>query len=200
MTPEPVNQKTTLRDIMRGLRAAIPPEERVDLARQIEDRLLPVPEVVAARTILLFYSFGTEVATRGMASRLHAEGKRLLLPYLRGERMEAAEVLPGDPLLPSGYGPKEPPGRFPIDPEEVDLVITPGLGFDRRGYRLGYGGGHYDRYLARLRPETIRIGIGFSFQLIDLVPGEPMDQRVHLVVTDIEVVDCRNGSDSNTKP
>jgi 5-formyltetrahydrofolate cyclo-ligase len=183
--------KSALRDGMRGLRAAIPPEERVRLALQIEDRLLSLREAKAARTLLLFYSFGSEVATGGMAEHLLAEGKRLLLPYLGPDGMEAAEVLAGDPLLTTEYGPREPSHRTPVDPGEVDMVITPGLAFDRRGFRLGYGGGYYDRYLTRLRPETTRVGIGFSIQLIDRIPEEPLDQRVHFVVTDAELVDCR---------
>jgi 5-formyltetrahydrofolate cyclo-ligase len=181
-----------LRDRMRGFRAAIPPEERVRLAQQIEDRLLSLSESKSARTVLLFYSFGSEVATGGVAEHLMAKGKRLLLPYLGPDGMEAAEVLAGDPLLTTEYGPREPSHRTPVDPGEVDMVITPGLAFDRRGFRLGYGGGYYDRYLTRLRPDTTRVGIGFSIQLVDRIPEEPLDQRLHFVVTDTEVVDCRS--------
>jgi 5-formyltetrahydrofolate cyclo-ligase len=73
----------------------------------------------------------------------------------------------------------------------VDLVVTPGLAFDRRGYRVGYGGGFYDRYLARLRPNAARTAIGFSFQVVEEVPADPGDERVHLVVTEAETIDCR---------
>jgi 5-formyltetrahydrofolate cyclo-ligase len=187
-------KKATIRDRMRALRRAIPPEERAHLARRAEDRLLDLDEAAASGTVLLFYSFGSEVTTRGIGERLLADGKRVLLPYLTPQGMEAAEVFPGDPLVHTAYGPREPSRRIPLDPSEVDLVIAPGLAFDRRGFRLGYGEGHYDRYLTRLRPETIRIGLAFSIQLIDRVPEEPSDQKVHLVVTDAEVVDCREGA------
>lgn len=180
---------------MRAIRRSIPSEERQLLARRAKVRLLGLEEVAAATTVLLFYSFGSEVATGGLGEHLLAQGKRVLLPFLTPQGMEAAEVLPGDPLLPTGYGPREPSQRIPFDPMEVHLVVTPGLAFDRRGFRLGYGGGHYDRYLTRVRPETLRIGFAFSVQLIDLVPEEPSDQKVHLVVTDAEVVDCRDGPD-----
>jgi 5-formyltetrahydrofolate cyclo-ligase len=192
---EPGAQKAALRDKMRSVRGAIPSEEREALARQAERRLLGLDEVGAAATVLLFYSFGSEVATQGVGEHLLAQGKRLLLPYLSPQGMEAAEVFPGDSLLPTGYGPREPSRRIPLDPGEVDLVITPGLAFDRRGFRLGYGGGHYDRYLTRVRPDTIRIGLAFSIQVVERVPEEPSDQKVHLVVTDAEVVDCRDGPD-----
>jgi 5-formyltetrahydrofolate cyclo-ligase len=176
---------------MRALRAAIPPDERTRLARQIEEAFFGLPELQGADTVLLFYSFGTEVATGRMAERAMAYGKRLLFPYVDGDAMEAGEVRPEDRLTPTAYGPKEPPRRVPVDPGEVDVVVTPGLAFDRRGCRLGYGGGHYDRYLGRLRPHALRVGVAFSIQILDKVPAEPGDQRVHVVVTDAGVIDCR---------
>lgn len=176
---------------MRALRASIPTADRLALATSVEGRLFALPEVDGARTVMLFYSFGSEIETRPMGERTLREGKRLLLPYLDTGGMEAAEVRAREELLPSGYGPREPARRVAVDPATVDVVVTPGLAFDGRGHRLGYGGGHYDRYLQRLAPEAVRIGIGFSAQLVDRIPDEPGDQRLDLVVTDREVVDCR---------
>jgi 5-formyltetrahydrofolate cyclo-ligase len=176
---------------MRRLRSAIPTEDRARFGELVEANLFALPKVAAARTVLLFYSFGSEVATRGMAERALAEGKRLLLPYLDEGGMEAAEVRSRDDLIPSGYGPREPVRRVAVDPAEVDVVVAPGLAFDRQGRRLGYGGGHYDRYLARLGSAATRIGIGFSVQVVDRVPDGPGDETVDLVVTDEGVIDCR---------
>ncbi len=176
---------------MRAARAAIPSNERARLALQVEERLFSLPEVQAARTVLLFYSFGSEVPTAGMAERLLGSGGRLLLPYLAKGRMRAAEVHSADDLVESGYGPKEPARRVAVRPDQVDLVVTPGLAFDRRGHRLGYGGGHYDRFLARLHPDALRVGIGFGLQLLDEIPAGALDERVHMVVTERETVDCR---------
>lgn len=183
--------KRELRERMRALRAAIPEGDRARMARAIEGRLLALPEVSAAGTVLLFYSFGSEVPTRDVVRRILARGTRLLLPYLEEGGMEAAEVRPGDPLEPSGYGPKEPVRRVPVDPSEVDVVVTPGLAFDRAGRRLGYGGGAYDRYLRRLGPAALRVGIGFAAQLVDRVPGDERDERVHMVITEEGAIDAR---------
>ena len=71
---------------------------------------------------------------------------------------------------------------------EIDLVLVPGLAFDREGYRLGYGGGHYDRFLTDLERGTTAIGVCYAAQLLDRIPHGPSDQRVHLVVTDRETV------------
>ena len=190
--PSTAGKKDSLREAMRRLRASIPPAERSRLTDLIEEALFALPEVEAAGTILLFYSFGTEVPTGGMAGRVHARGKRLLLPFLtESGEMQAAEVGPGDALDPSGYGPREPRSRLDVDPGEIDAVIAPGLAFDRRGNRLGYGAGHYDRYLARTRPEAVRIGAAFSVQLVEEIPVEPGDQPVHIVVTDQGSFDVR---------
>lgn len=183
-------EKRLLRQGMRRARSSLPPEERGRQAQLVERRLLELAELGAAGTVLLFYAFGSEVATAGMIRHLAGVGKRVLLPYLASGAMDAAEILPEEPLVPTGYGPREPNRRVAVEPDRIDLVVAPGLAFDRAGHRLGYGGGHYDRYLARLRTETPRIGIGFSVQLVDRVPVGALDQRLDLVVTDAEVVRC----------
>jgi 5-formyltetrahydrofolate cyclo-ligase len=178
-------EKDDLRREMARLRASMPPPERARLTDLVEETLFGLPQVGSARTVLLFYSFGTEVGTAGMAARLLADGKRLLLPFLtEAGDMEAAEVRPGERLEASDYGPREPPSRVPVDPSAVDLVVAPGLAFDREGHRLGYGGGHYDRFLARMGGEAPRVGVAFSLQIVERVPVEPGDEPVDVVVTD----------------
>jgi len=184
-------RKAELRRRMRRVRAGIPLEERARLSDLVEEALFAVPEVARARTIMLFYSFGSEVATEGMIRRSRDGGARVLLPYLEAGGIEAAEVRPEDDLIPTAYGPREPRRRAPVDPAEVDVVVTPGLAFDRRGRRLGYGGGHYDRFIDRLRPGALRLGIAFGVQLVDEVPVGPRDRRVQLVVTEAGTIDTR---------
>jgi 5-formyltetrahydrofolate cyclo-ligase len=188
--------KAALRARMRALREGITRAERARRSALIEEALFSLPQVDRAARVLLFYSFGSEVRTGGMADRVLASGKSLLLPFLEEGVMEAAEVHPSDELRPTAYGPREPQRRAPVDPGSVDVVVTPGLAFDRLGHRLGYGGGHYDSYLARVGHGAARIGVGFSFQVVDRVPAGPGDARVDLVVTDAEVIDCRQQPDT----
>ncbi|HVM11620.1 MAG TPA: 5-formyltetrahydrofolate cyclo-ligase [Actinomycetota bacterium] len=183
-------RKAELRATMRARRDEVPGEERLRRADRIAGRITALGAFRAARTVLLFYSFGSEASTLPIARRVHEEGKRLLLPFLRDGTMEAAEVSPGEALTASRYGPKEPSKRIAVDPREVDLVITPGLAFDRDGRRLGYGGGHYDRYLTRLRDDTLRVGLAFAFQVVDEVPSEDHDERVHVVVTEDDAIEA----------
>lgn len=173
---------------MREARAAIPAATRLERSAEIERRLLALPEVRGARGVLVFASFGTEVATDGIIRALHDAGARVFLPYRGSERLEAAEVGPGDPLVPSAYGPREPASPRPVDPAEIDLVIAPGLAFDRRGGRLGYGGGDFDRYLGRIRPDATRIALAFADQVVPEVPTGAHDVPVDLVVTEDSVI------------
>lgn len=188
---EGLNQdKAALRERMRAIRRGIAPAGRTRLAEEAARRLAELPELSKARLVMVFASFGAEISTEPAIARLAGRGRRLLLPYLVEGSMDAAEFDPGEPLEATAYGPKEPARRVAADPSAIDLVVVPGLAFDRAGHRLGYGGGHYDRYLGRLRHDALRVGICFHAQLVDLVPHGPADRRVHVVVTDREAIDC----------
>ncbi len=180
--------KAAIRTQVRSVRDSIPATDRATWGRRIEDRLFTLPAIRDAGTVLVFYSFGSEVPTRGVIDRLLGEGQRVLLPYMEGGDMKAAELRQGDELDATSYGPREPSHRVAVDPADVDVVITPGMAFDRSGHRVGYGGGNYDRYLARLGPNAARVGIAFHVQVLAEVPHGPDDQPVDFVVTDQETI------------
>lgn len=184
-------RKAALRARMRRMRVAISPQERAASAERVMSRLFDVPALQTARTVLSFSSFGSEVPTEWIARRLHDEGRRVLLPFLEGHDIEAAEAPASDSLVATDYGPMEPTERVAVHPTEVDVVLVPGLAFDRLGYRVGYGGGHYDRYLVRVGTYAVRVGIAFHAQLVPAVPHGVEDEPVDLVVTEAETVDCR---------
>ena len=186
-----LSDKTGLRARLRAERERIPESARLEAARRVEEALFGLREIRAAGSVALFSSFGSEIPTDGMASRVLSEGKTLLLPFLTPDGMEMGGVADPEELVPSRYGPREPPGRRGVDPATIDVIVVPGLAFDRRGHRLGYGGGSYDRYLARLRPDATRIGIGFDLQVVDRVPAGETDERLHLLVTERGSLDCR---------
>ncbi len=158
------------------------------MAKRVEERLFSLPAIRDAKTVLLFYSFGSEIPTRDIIRRLLDESRRVLLPFMEGSEMLAAELRAGDSVVRTSYGPKEPSDRITVEPEDVDVVIAPGLAFDRSGHRIGYGGGNYDRYLRRLGPGATRVGIGFHIQLMADVPHGPADEPVDFVVTDRETI------------
>ena len=178
---------------MRALRDSVAPEVAAKWVREAEARLFSRAELATAASVLVFYSFGSEISTTGIIDRLLREGRTVALPYLEDGTMKGATLRSGDTLRPSSYGPKEPALLEEVDPRGIDVAISPGLAFDRRGHRLGYGGGHFDRYLARLRPEAVRIGNGYHLQLVEEVPHDHLDATLDLVITEEEVVECRPG-------
>jgi 5-formyltetrahydrofolate cyclo-ligase len=183
-------EKGELRDRMRSIRDAIPDARRSEMGSEVRRRLMGLPAWRGAGGVLLFYSFGSEVPTAGIVRQALREGRRVFLPRLVSGRMEIAEIDEASILTPTAYGPKEPSSPKAIDPSDVDVVVAPGLAFDRDGYRLGYGRGHYDRFLRRLRPSTPRIGIAFHEQVLPRVPHGRRDQRMDAVVTDSEIITC----------
>jgi 5-formyltetrahydrofolate cyclo-ligase len=184
-------RKKALRARIRAERDALPPAERTRRSREIARRLFGLPGFQNARTVMVFSSFGSEVDTGPIIERLAAEGRRVALPRVEGRQMVAVIYRPGDPLSRASFGAMEPTDGGAVEPAAVDVIVTPGLAFDRRGYRLGYGAGFYDRFLHRTRRDALRVGICFALQMVAEVPSGPMDRPVHVIVTDEEVIGCR---------
>lgn len=140
-------------------------------------------------TVLVFWAFGSELPTGGLIDALVAEGRTVCLPRIASGELEARTYRPGDPVIEVSFGAREPAEGRLVDPEELDAVLVPGVAFDDLGYRIGYGGGYYDRFLVRVRPEALRIGIGMGVQRVGRVPRGNLDLPVDLVVTERGVED-----------
>lgn len=144
--------------------------------------------------VFAYFSVRSEVQTFDIIRQALRAGKRVALPVSisRGRRLIFREVtdFKAD-LKPGLLGIPEPkPSRPRVAPREADLIIVPGVAFDRRGYRLGTGGGFYDRFLRRVtRPA--RVGLAFEAQLVDKVPHAEHDERVDYIVTERRVIRCR---------
>ncbi|MBI3333767.1 MAG: 5-formyltetrahydrofolate cyclo-ligase [Candidatus Omnitrophica bacterium] len=143
-----------------------------------------------AKVVLCYASIDGEVETRFILRKILADGKRAAVPVVvrRGKRLIAAEIRDPDlELKPNGPFRIPEPSRLklrPISPLELDLVLVPGVAFDRAGRRLGRGGGYFDRFLTKVQPEIPRVGLAFKFQLLRQLPGEPHDQPVGRVITE----------------
>jgi len=185
------SEKAALREHMRAVRDSIAPDDRLRFAEAMEARVFSLPALIGANTVMLFASFGSEVPTGAIGDRLRAEGRRTLYPFLSSGEIRAGEVLRGDDLIRSAYGPLEPATRLPVPAAEIDVVLVPGLAFDRAGFRLGYGGGYFDRFLVHLPASALRVGLAFHVQVIEGVPRGPGDRAVEIIVTDQETILCR---------
>ena len=130
-----------------------------------------------------YLAFGSEVDLSDVHDAVWAAGGRMLVPRVEAPRIVAVELVPGEDVLVSRFGIREPAGPE-VEPATIDLVLVPGVAFDRSGRRLGYGAGYYDEFLARVSPGTPLVGICFSVQVADRVPSEPHDRDVDVVIRD----------------
>ncbi|MBA2529787.1 MAG: 5-formyltetrahydrofolate cyclo-ligase [Euzebyales bacterium] len=148
-------------------------------------RLARLPELAGAEAVLCYAATGVEVDVDAFTCELLAQGARVHLPWVDGERLGVAEIGGLDEVAAGWRGVREPPPgrRRPMRADRLDAVVAPGVGFDSAGRRLGHGGGHYDRLLARLRRGAVVVGVAYDEQVIEAVPAEPHDRRVDVVVT-----------------
>ena len=132
-----------------------------------------------------FVSLPYEVDTWPLMQQMLEEGKRVVVPRVQKDELLVSEVRdPERELAPGAFRVWEPTPQAvrPIGLENVDVVLVPGLAFDRRGHRLGHGRGYFDRFLSRLPATTRTVGLCFDFQLLDRLPTSPHDQTVQTVL------------------
>ncbi|MGH2529741.1 MAG: 5-formyltetrahydrofolate cyclo-ligase [Actinomycetota bacterium] len=184
-------RKRALRSRVRAVRDALTPEERARGSEAATTNLFALPEMNGASTVMTFWSFGSEIDTGPTIRRLTEQGRRVVLPKVEGRTIVAVGYRPGDPVTEASFGAMEPTDGDVLPPEAVDVVVAPGLAFDRLGYRVGYGGGFYDRFLRRTGSDAVTIGLCFAVQVVDEVPHRRGDRPMDLVVTDEGVIRCR---------
>ena len=146
------------------------------------DRFLALPQVEGADTVMVFYGTGREPDTVPLIRALLDMGKRVALPVCLPHRgMEARQILDIDRLVPNRFGIPEPDSSCPIiEKKEIDAALIPHLMVDRDGYRLGWGGGYYDRWLADFPGLTVCICR--PGRLVEHMPREEFDVPVQLVL------------------
>ncbi len=180
--------KQTIRKNALERRSAIPADERSKKSVLITELVLELPEMRHAQIITVYVDYRNEVETRNLIQQLLDLGKTVALPVAHFDTglLTFTAVSSLDCLVKTEKRLWEPaPGSGPeIAPEALDLILAPGAAFDRLGYRLGYGGGFYDRLLTRRRPGVPAIGLAFTEQVVALLPAEAHDQKLDGIVTD----------------
>lgn len=192
---EPIElAKQRLRSALRTMRADLGSADIDVLGRQIVGRLKTL-DVFASADIIHSYvdSLPGEVPTRPLIEAALARGARVVCPRVATReppRLDHFEITGLDDLRrsPGGLSEPDPTPGGRLDLDLLDVVLVPGLGFDRAGNRLGLGGGFYDAFLAGVR--ATRVGLAFSLQVVDSIPHTPRDERVDLIVTESEIIEC----------
>jgi 5-formyltetrahydrofolate cyclo-ligase len=182
--------KDQIRKKVLDARHRLAPEKRRALSAEIENTLFGLPEFRSAPLVMLFASFQSEVETHHMIRRALAEGKRVVLPKVRGKDLELIEIGNFDrDVSPGAWGIPEPDQGKRIGLHEVGLIVVPGAVFVGRGNRVGYGGGFYDKLLASYPGMTV--ALAFELQILPAVPADLHDIPVKKIVTEKRIIEVK---------
>lgn len=191
-----MNKKDVRRAVLKE-RAKLSPEVHETYSTKIMELVASTTYYKNAGTIMCFVSFGSEMDTSMIINKALEDGKRVAVPIAVHETKELipSVIASMDELEPGYFNILTPKSEFirPIEPNEIDLVLVPGVAFDHHGYRVGYGGGFYDRFLTRIRKDTKKIAIGFSLQILDQVPRESFDLPVDMIISEKGLLPCDEG-------
>lgn len=186
--------KRSMRRDLLAQRQALSPAEWQTASRAAQQRLLEQPLFRQAISIALYAPIRNEVDTTLLFDAARAAGKSVQYPLVCGDRLTFHEIATREQLAAGSFGIPEPcPVGDVSGAPLADLLVVPGVAFDLRGHRIGFGKGYYDRYLAGLQRLPLLVGFCHDFQLIEAVPSEGHDIRMDCVVTDRRVVTVVTG-------
>lgn len=151
-----------------------------------------MPAFRDSQTVMLYMARPQEVQTTALLAASRQQGKRVAVPVVKPCGLVAAELPAGQlQFQPGPFGILEPAvSAATISPADLNCVLVPGVAFDRRGARLGFGKGYYDQFLCRLPATTHVCGLAFSLQIVQHVPDMPHDIRMQSLVTEQGVLLC----------
>ena len=184
-------EKARLRRQLQNSLLSMPSEQRSEKSRKACGHLVSMSQFQNASTIMMYLSLPYEADTSEAILHAWQLGKIVAVPKISWEQRHMIPVKINS--LETGFsmgasGLRDPVAGVPVPFEEIDLVVTPALGFDRQGNRLGRGGSYYDRFFANAQLKATRCGFAFAEQLIDSIPVTEHDQPVDSLVTDEGII------------
>ncbi|MDK2906147.1 MAG: 5-formyltetrahydrofolate cyclo-ligase [Petrotoga sp.] len=180
--------KKEIREMILKKRLDLDQEKYEEYSQKIVEKLRSQIKKMDFGSIALYYPINKEVDVLPLIGELLKTQKKVYLPKVLGKQMKMGRVKSLDRLIKSKFNIPEP-----IDEEfssKIDIYVIPAIAYDFKGYRIGYGGGYYDRYFLQ-NPKTYLIGVIFDFQLIDLVPTHCNDLQVDLIITEKKEIEIK---------
>ncbi len=179
--------KNAIRNQMREQRQALSPALHAEKSEKIRRLLEELPDFKTAEKILIYVSLGDEVDTHALIKDALELGRTVFVPKIQEGRLTICPLYKWEDLAPGTFGILEPCEIVTeANPEEMDLIVVPGLAFDSRGHRVGYGKGHYDKLLKLTH--GYKVGLAFHEQMIEEVPNEEHDVPLDLIITDSSLI------------
>ena len=188
--------KKSLKDAIFEKRKALSNDEVKKKSNKIKEKLFSLDEFKDSKNILFYVSFNNEADTietiRKLLKNKGENKKNIIVPYLEKNNpiLQLSNLNSFDDLEPKTFGILEPKKNKikKFDPNKLDLVLAPGIAFDKNGHRIGYGYGYYDRLLGKLRDITTKVGLCYDFQLVDKISEEKHDVPMDIVITESRVL------------
>jgi len=185
-------EKAEIRKRMRELKRAVSAEEKLRRSETVMRSVEQLPEFRQAHVVLLYWSMADEVQTHAFVERWYRE-KTILLPCVVGDDLVLRQYT-GPECMVAGeqFGIGEPAGRDRMgaagseewkELDKVELIVVPGVAFDKQGNRMGRGRGFYDRLL-KSTPNAVKVGVAYDFQMLDTIPVEPHDVKMDRVMSE----------------
>ncbi len=191
-----MNKKELRKKILQH-RNALTLDEVIHTSRKIITKLMDTSWYKEAKVIMSYIDFRNEVMTREFIDSAIQDGKRIVIPIadVTSKTLILSELGDMEELCKGNYGILEPKKEYirKIDIDLLNLILVPGAVFDMRGYRIGYGGGYYDRLLEKIAHNTKTIGLAYDFQIIKRVPEDSFDKSVDKIITEKRVIDDEYG-------
>ncbi len=184
--------KRSIRADLLARRKHMAAETCLSHSLRIQQALLQTSEFCSAAAIALYSPVLNEVFTEDLFRVASSAGKLIAYPRVRGSELEFVQVLKAGDLAPGTFGVLEPTGDQLVTPAALDMVVVPGVGFDRQGGRLGYGKGFYDRGLHSSQRPGCLVGLCFELQLVDQLPAESHDICMDIIITEEGYYDFRS--------
>jgi len=179
-----LSSKELFRSLVRRRRKLLTRDEWLNLSKRLVVNLKSLLKLFShAESFLFFYPVNREPNVLPLAEELLKTGKTVAFPRVSGREILPIKVFSLKELSPGKFGIPEPPLNYQNRLESADVVFVPGLVFDVHGFRVGYGGGFYDRFLRKFKHKA-KVGVCFSFQLFSEVPHDPFDVPVDYISTE----------------
>lgn len=176
------DRKKLIRKDIRSKKSTFSLEEKKKKSVRVLEKLEDLNEFKNSNTVMLYWSMDDEVHTHDFIAS-YAKGKRIILPSVNGDDLVLKEYLGYDSLVEGeGFGILEPGGSVFENPQDIDLIVVPGVAFDKKNNRMGRGRGYYDKFLESTK--AYKVGICFDFQLLDEVPTDEHDILMDCVISE----------------
>jgi len=188
-------EKAHLRSLLLKARRNLSTQEVSETSQRILAHLRAFPPFLHAQIVVLYSAEADEVQTEAIWQEAVSQGKAVYYPRISADRadLEFVRRLPDVPLISGTFNIPIPPGNDLLTGlSTTDIVLTPGVGFDKAGHRLGRGKGYYDRAFRGVLANACRVALAFAFQVIPQIPVGATDERVHYLATDVGGIErCR---------